>query len=144
MPFTTQVHCHESTIMLSAIGHLDASAEAALQHCLDRIPLQATAVMVDLHRVPEMDTHGLLLLLHLHRRAECLGLRVMVVGWQAQPQRLMAQVARIPGPGSSIAQRYQVPGFRQLLQRRAQETTCWPQLPAARPEPDAVGQPAAN
>ncbi|MFD9420521.1 hypothetical protein ACFWC9_38350 [Streptomyces goshikiensis] len=65
-------------------------------------------------------TDGLLHLLGLHRRAECLGLRVLVVGWQPQPQQLMAQVAGLPGHGSSAGERYALAGFRRLIEQRAQ------------------------
>lgn len=30
-------------------------------------------------------------------------MRVLVVGWQPQPQQLMADVAGIPGPGTATA-----------------------------------------
>ncbi|MFD9469908.1 hypothetical protein [Streptomyces goshikiensis] len=63
---------------------------------------------------------GLLHLLDLHRRAECLSLRILVVGWQPQPQ-LMAQVAGIPGHGSSAGERYALAGFRRLIEQRAQD-----------------------
>ncbi|WP_241847733.1 STAS domain-containing protein [Streptomyces sp. CB02009] len=75
--------------------------------------------MVDVHGVVFMDSAGLLLFLDLHRRAECLGLRV-VLGWQAQPQRLMTQVAGMPGPGSSTGERYSLAGFRHLIEARVQ------------------------
>lgn len=75
--------------------------------------------MIDVHGVALMDSSGLLLL-DLHRRAECLGLRVLVVGWQQQPQRLMAQVAGMPGPGSSTGEHFALTGFRHLIEERAQ------------------------
>ncbi|MGW0396142.1 hypothetical protein ACWDYJ_35860, partial [Streptomyces sp. NPDC003042] len=59
-------------------------------------------------------------LLDPHRRAECLGLRVLAVGWQPQPQQLMADVAGIRGPGSSTGERYALAGFRRLIEQRAQ------------------------
>ncbi|WUF75039.1 hypothetical protein OG749_01870 [Streptomyces nojiriensis] len=62
--------------------------------------------MIDLHNVTSMDVTGLLVLLDSHRQGECLGLRVLVVGWQSQPQELMAQVAGMPGPSSSTGERY--------------------------------------
>ncbi|MGW7450050.1 hypothetical protein [Streptomyces sp. NPDC054787] len=61
----------------------------------------------------------LLHLLELHRRAECLGLRVRVIGWQPRPQQLMADVAGIRGPGSATGERYALAGFRRLVERRA-------------------------
>lgn len=74
--------------------------------------------MIDLHGAAAMEPCGLLHLLDLHRRAECRGLRVLAVGWQPQPQQLMAQVAGIPGPGSSTGERYALAGFRRLIQQR--------------------------
>lgn len=76
--------------------------------------------MVDLHGMVSMDADGLLHLLDLHRRAEGLGLRVLAIGWQPQPQRLMAEVAGIPGPGSAVGERYALAGFRRLIEERAQ------------------------
>ncbi|MGW3059458.1 hypothetical protein ACWC98_26455 [Streptomyces goshikiensis] len=37
-----------------------------------------------------------------------------------QPQRFMAEVARIPGPGAAAGDRYALAGFRRLLEDRAQ------------------------
>lgn len=59
--------------------------------------------MVDVHHMTSIDEGGLLNLLNLHRRAEPMGMRVLVVGWQPQPQQLMADVAGIPGPGTATA-----------------------------------------
>ncbi|MFJ5024251.1 hypothetical protein [Streptomyces goshikiensis] len=67
-----------------------------------------------------MDGEGLLQLLELHRRAESLGPRVLVVGWQSQPQRFMTEVAGIPGPGSATGERFAPAGFRRLIEQRAQ------------------------
>ncbi|MGW4690613.1 hypothetical protein ACWEPM_37845 [Streptomyces sp. NPDC004244] len=39
-----------------------------------------------------------------------------VVGWQPQPQQLMAQIAGIPGPGTG--ERFALPGFRRLIEER--------------------------
>ncbi|MCX4631320.1 STAS domain-containing protein [Streptomyces sp. NBC_01443] len=70
---------------------MGAAAAPVLQQALDQVTVQERVLMIDLHGVVFMDSAGLLMPLDLHRRAECLGLRVLVVGWQ--PQRLMAQVA---------------------------------------------------
>ncbi|MFZ3467793.1 STAS domain-containing protein [Streptomyces sp. 4.24] len=118
--FTTETECRGNTVLISAIGSLDASAEPALHQALRDITADTAVLMVDLHHVPYMDTAGLLLLLDLHRRAECLGLRVLAVGWQAQPQQFMATVAGIPGPGSSTGERYALAGFRHLIEGRAE------------------------
>ncbi|MFD7626555.1 hypothetical protein ACFV7Q_11035 [Streptomyces sp. NPDC059851] len=71
-----------------------------------------------------MDEGGLLHLLDLHRRAELMGLCVLVVGWQPQPQQLMAGVAGIPWPGTATAtatgERFALAGFRRLIEQRAQ------------------------
>ncbi|MCX4804651.1 hypothetical protein OG594_24040 [Streptomyces sp. NBC_01214] len=67
-----------------------------------------------------MDTGGLFHLLDLHRHAELLRLRVLVTGWQPQPQRLMAEMAGIPGPGTATGERYTMAGFRRLLEDWAQ------------------------
>ncbi|WP_251054879.1 hypothetical protein [Streptomyces sp. ISL-66] len=47
-------------------------------------------------------------------------LRVQVIGWQPQPQQLMATVAGIPGPRAATGERYALAGFRRLLEIRAQ------------------------
>ncbi|WP_267830246.1 STAS domain-containing protein [Streptomyces sp. H27-G5] len=80
-------------VMLSVSGTLDGGVEPAPRDCLDAFPARSRVLLVDLHRVSEMDVHGLLLLLDLHREAERQGLRVTVTGWQPQPRRVMAQVA---------------------------------------------------
>ncbi|MFF2193007.1 hypothetical protein [Streptomyces sp. NPDC058157] len=56
------------------------------------------------------------------QQAELLGLRVLVTGWQTQPQRLMADIAGIPGPGMATGERYTLPGFRRLIRERALRT----------------------
>ncbi|OEJ35168.1 STAS domain-containing protein [Streptomyces subrutilus] len=112
-------HCG-STALIRVGGKLDEHAGVVLQQALDDVDVDARDLMVDLHGTVAMDASGLLHLLDLHRRAECLGLRVLAVGWQPQPQRLMAQVAGIRGPGSSTGERYALAGFRRLIEHRAQ------------------------
>lgn len=77
--------------------------------------------MTDLHRVVSMNVAGLLHLLDLYRRGECLGLRLLVVGRQLQPRQLLAELAGIPGPGSASERRYTLAGFRHLISQRAQD-----------------------
>lgn len=110
-----------SSVLVGASGDLTEDAGPALQLALDHVTADERDLVIDLHGVVSMDSDGLLHLLDLHRRAECLGLRVLVVGWQPQPQQLMAQVAGIRGPGSATGERYAVGGFRRLLQERAQQ-----------------------
>ncbi|MFD6470183.1 STAS domain-containing protein [Streptomyces goshikiensis] len=110
-----------SSVLISASGTLDEYAGTVFQQALDGVAVDARDLMVDLHAVLSMDAAGLLHLLDLHRRAEYLGLRVLVVGWQPQPQQLMAQVAGICGPGSSAGERYALAGFRSLIEQRAQD-----------------------
>lgn len=110
-----------SSVLVSAGGELDGHAGVVLQQALNDIPVDAWDLMVDLHGVVSMDAAGLLHLLDLHRRAECLGLRVLAVGWQPQPQRLMAIVAGVPGPGSSTGERYALASFRRFIEQRARQ-----------------------
>ncbi|MCY0931489.1 STAS domain-containing protein [Streptomyces sp. H27-H1] len=117
---TTEVQRCGSTLLVGVSGDLDAAAASLLQQALEQVTVHERVLMIDVHRVVFMDSAGLLLLLDLHRRAECLGLRVLVVGWQSQPQRLMAQVAGMPGPGSSTGERFALAGFRRLIEERAQ------------------------
>ncbi|MET9701194.1 STAS domain-containing protein [Streptomyces sp. NPDC006529] len=98
----------------------DLGGSGVITDAADGITVTVTVLMVDLHRVPFMDTSGLLLLLDLHRRAECLGLRVLVVGWQTQPAKLMAGAAGIPAPGPATGGRYAVTGFRRLIEERGE------------------------
>ncbi|MGW7458342.1 STAS domain-containing protein [Streptomyces sp. NPDC054797] len=118
---TTQVQHYGGSVLVSVGGELDEEAGAVLQQALDDIAIDAWDLMVDLHGVVSMDAGGLLHLLELHRHAECLGLRVLVIGWQPQPQQLMAQVAGIRGPGSATGERYALAGFRRLIEQRAQD-----------------------
>ncbi|MER5807247.1 STAS domain-containing protein [Streptomyces sp. NPDC002033] len=123
--FTTEAEHRGNTVLISFIGDLDAAAAPALY---DVLPVLATdtgsdVLMLDLHQVSYMDTPGLLLLLDLHRRAECLGLRVLAIGWREQPQQLMATVAGIRGRGSATGERYALAGFRRLIETRAEHST---------------------
>ncbi len=112
-------HCGIS-VLISASGELDAGAGERLRQALDDVTADERDLLVDLHNVAFMDADGLLHLLEVHRRAERLGLRVLVTGWQPQPQRCMAEVAGIPGPGSATGERYALAGFRLLIEERAQ------------------------
>ncbi|MEU4728933.1 STAS domain-containing protein [Streptomyces sp. NPDC023588] len=96
---TTQVqHCGGS-VLVRVGGELDEEAGAVLQQALDDIAIDARDLMVDLHGVVSMDSGGLLHLLELHRRAECLGLRVLVIGWQPQPPAAHGPGRRDPRAG---------------------------------------------
>ncbi|MFD3780181.1 STAS domain-containing protein [Streptomyces sp. NPDC058612] len=118
---TTNVQRH-GMVLVSVTGALDEDAGAALQRALDDVTADERDFTVDLHGATSMDSAGLLHLLALHRRAESLGLRVMVVGWQPQPRQFMADVAGIRGRGSATGERYAVAGFRRLIERRAQSS----------------------
>ncbi|MFD3539003.1 STAS domain-containing protein [Streptomyces sp. NPDC058662] len=87
--FDTAIEYAGNTVLISAAGVLDAHAAPALAHALDPTPDHTAVALVDLHGVHVMDEPGLGLLLDLRRRAEDLGLRVLVVGWQAQPRQLL-------------------------------------------------------
>ncbi|MFE9934188.1 STAS domain-containing protein [Streptomyces sp. NPDC005533] len=112
-------HCG-SSVLISADGTLDEDAGEALLQALDHVNAHERDLLVDLHGVTDMDTDGLFHLLDLHRRAEHLRLRVLVTGWQPQPQQVMAEVVGIPGPGAATGERYAVAGFRRLLADRTQ------------------------
>ncbi|AKL70698.1 hypothetical protein HET69_17725 [Streptomyces sp. CJ_13] len=117
---TMDVQCCGGSVLAKVSGNLDDEAGAALQRALEGVTGFERDLMVDLHGMVSMDADGLLHLLDLHRRAEGLGLRVLAIGWQPQPQRLMAEVAGIPGPGSAVGERYALAGFRRLIEERAQ------------------------
>ncbi|MEU9031918.1 STAS domain-containing protein [Streptomyces sp. NPDC048383] len=78
------------TLWVIVGGELDTIGGAALGRVLERDIGFERVLMLDLHGVILMNREGLLHLLDLHHRAECQGLRVLVVGWQAQPQQFMA------------------------------------------------------
>ncbi|AWZ10793.1 hypothetical protein DRB96_17920 [Streptomyces sp. ICC1] len=112
-------HCR-SSLLISATGELDEGAGAVLRRALDYVTMDEHDLLVDLHAVAAMDVDGLLHLLDLHRRAERMRLRVLVTGWQPQPQQCMATVAGIPGPRAGTGERYALAGFRRLLAEKAQ------------------------
>ncbi|MEU3721325.1 STAS domain-containing protein [Streptomyces sp. NPDC031705] len=116
---TTSIQRH-GTVLVSVTGTLDDSAGPALRQALDGVTVGERDLMVDLHHAESMDVDGLLHLLALHRRAESLSLRVLVVGWQPQPQQCMADVAGIRGRHTATGERYAVAGFRRLIEERAQ------------------------
>ncbi|MFF1778491.1 STAS domain-containing protein [Streptomyces virginiae] len=109
-----------NSVLISADGELDEDSGGVLLQALDHVTADVRDLLVDMHGVTAMDTDGLFHLLDLHRRAELLRLRVLVTGWQPQPQRFMAEVAGIAGPGTATGERYAVAGFRRLLEDRAQ------------------------
>ncbi|MER6218810.1 MULTISPECIES: STAS domain-containing protein [unclassified Streptomyces] len=109
-----------TSLLASVTGHLDETAGTELDRVLDEVTAYERDLMVDVHAMSSMDSDGLLHLLDLHRRAERLGLRVLVVGWQPQPQQLMSEVAGIRGPGSATGERFALAGFRRLIEQRAQ------------------------
>ncbi|MGW0564630.1 STAS domain-containing protein [Streptomyces sp. NPDC003016] len=117
---TMDVQYCGSSVLAGVSGELDDDAGAVFQRALDDVTGDERDLIVDLHGVTSMDTGGLLHLPALHRGAECLGLRVLVVGWHPQPQRLLADVAGIPGPGSATGKRCALAGFRRLIEDRAE------------------------
>ncbi|MEV6583608.1 STAS domain-containing protein [Streptomyces sp. NPDC051582] len=118
---TVDVQQYGNSALVNASGELDGHGGVALGEVLDGIALGVRDLLVDLRGVRFMDAEGLLALLEVHRRSEALGLRVLVTGWQRQPQRCLAEVAGIPG--SPAAERYPAAAFRRLLEERAQ-TAC--------------------
>ncbi|MBT2470585.1 anti-sigma factor antagonist [Streptomyces sp. ISL-66] len=106
-----------SSILISATGELDEGSGGVLQRALDYVTTDERDLLVDLNAVAAMDVDGLLHLLHLYRRAERMRLRVLVTGWQPQPQQCMAG---IPGPRAGTGERYALAGFRRLLEEKAQ------------------------
>ncbi|MET9605233.1 STAS domain-containing protein [Streptomyces sp. NPDC006512] len=116
------VQHRDSTLWVGVDGKLDADTGAALGRVVDEVVTAHERVLtVDLHHVVLMDREGLLHLLDLHRRAEAWGLRVLVVGWQPQPQQLMADIAGIRGTRSATGERYALPGFRRLVEERVHQ-----------------------
>ncbi|MFD7094069.1 STAS domain-containing protein [Streptomyces xanthophaeus] len=113
-------HCG-SSVLISAAGELDEGSGELLQRALDHVTPDGRDLLVDLHAVAFMDVHGLLHLLALHHRAERMRLRVLVTGWQPQPQQCMATLVGIPGPRTATSERYALAGFRRLLAKRAQQ-----------------------
>ncbi|MFJ8165492.1 STAS domain-containing protein [Streptomyces sp. NPDC096136] len=109
-----------ATVLACISGHLDDETGTQLQRALEGVTGDERDLMVDVHFMTSMDADGLLHLLDLHRRAELLGLRVLVVGWQPRPQYFMADVAGIPGPGTATGERFALAGFRRLIEQRAQ------------------------
>lgn len=75
-------------------------------------------------------------------------MRVLVTGWQHQPQQCMAEVAGIPGPGSATGERYAVAGFRRLGQAacppsarlRREEPGISPLFPPGHDQPHSAGK----
>ncbi|MGT2532773.1 STAS domain-containing protein [Streptomyces nojiriensis] len=112
-------HCGNS-VLISATGTLDEDAGELLQDALDHVTMAEPDLLVDLRGVAAMDVDGLFHLLALHRRAERMRLRVLVTGWQPQPQQCMATVAGILGPRAATGERYALAGFRRLLEEKAQ------------------------
>ncbi|MFD0355250.1 STAS domain-containing protein [Streptomyces sp. NPDC127110] len=108
-----------SSVLAAVSGDLGEGAGSELQQVLDGFNGYERDLMIDVHAMRSMDVEGLLHLLELHRRAELHGVRVLVVGWQPQPQQLMAQVAGIRGPGTASGERFALPGFRRLIEERA-------------------------
>ncbi|MEV7416319.1 STAS domain-containing protein [Streptomyces sp. NPDC089919] len=119
MIITDVQHCGTSTL-INISGHLDHASATPLERAIDSLTGYERDLMLDVHGMTSMDDAGLLHLLALHHYAEDLQLRVRVVGWQPQPQQLMARIAGIPGPKSATGERFALAGFRRLIETRAQ------------------------
>ncbi|MER5277022.1 STAS domain-containing protein [Streptomyces sp. NPDC002809] len=117
--FTTALRRTGSSVLVSAAGELDAAAAPLLEQVLDVVQPSTDVLLLDVHDVQFMDSAGLLLLLELHRRAQLRVLRVIVVGWQAQPQRVMEAIAGLPPRGGCPPGRGALAGFRRLVRDRA-------------------------
>ncbi|MFC9247666.1 STAS domain-containing protein [Streptomyces sp. NPDC057136] len=128
-----------SSVLVSVAGDLDAAAGPLLARVLDSVPSGTAVVIFDMHGVSFMDSAGLLLFLDLHRRAECRSLRVLVAGWQAQPQQLMEAVADLPGGHAYPRERAALMGFRRMVEERAERQRHLALLATA--EPDGLVRP---
>ncbi|MFF3013604.1 hypothetical protein [Streptomyces sp. NPDC057939] len=115
------VQHRDHTLWAIVGGQLDADGGPVLGQVLEQVTGYERVLMVDLHAMVLMGREGLLHLLDLHRRAEGWGLRVLVVGWQPQPQQFMADTAGIRGRGAATGERYALPGFRRLIEERAHQ-----------------------
>ncbi|THA77824.1 STAS domain-containing protein [Streptomyces sp. A0592] len=116
---TVDVQHRGGTVLLGATGELGEYAGESLRAAVDGVPVGVRDLLVDLHGVPVMDRDGLLNHLDAHRRAERRGLRVLVTGWQPQPQQCMADIAGVPGARNATGEWYAVAGFRKLIEQRA-------------------------
>ncbi|MFD9307807.1 STAS domain-containing protein [Streptomyces sp. NPDC060048] len=113
-----------NTVVISIADELDAAAEPALRRAPEALAPEATAALTDVHRVPFMDSACpvlLLGLLGLHGALERGGLRVLVVGRQPQPQRLVRLLAGLPADGEQpyAAQRGALAALRRMIEERA-------------------------
>ncbi|MEW2135582.1 STAS domain-containing protein [Streptomyces sp. NPDC005409] len=137
--FETAIQHTAHRVVVTAMGDLDAAAEPSLRRVPDAVPAGTTVALIDVHGVPFMDSAGLLLLLDLHRRLELGGLRVLVVGWQPQPQRLMSRVAGLPadGDGPYAVRHSTLVGFRRMIRQRTEHQRAEHQRTAA----DRAGNP---
>lgn len=117
--FGTAIQYTGNSALVSAAGELDVAAGPSLLKVLDAVAPEAAVALIDVHQVEFMDSTGLLLFLDLHRRLERRGLRVLVVGWQLQPKRLMGSIAGLPGDGPYGAPHDALLGFRRVLRERA-------------------------
>ncbi|MFD6876938.1 MULTISPECIES: hypothetical protein [unclassified Streptomyces] len=102
-------------------GRQEESAGAALGQTLEHDSGFERVLVLDLHGVILMNPEGLLHLLDLHHRAECQALRVLIMGWQAQPQQVMADLAAIPGRHAATGEPYALAEFRRLIEQRAHQ-----------------------
>ncbi|MFD3654500.1 STAS domain-containing protein [Streptomyces sp. NPDC058620] len=130
--FRTAFQHTGGSVLVSAAGDLDAAAEPSLSRALGSVPPGTAVVIFDMRGVPFMDSAGLLLFLDLHRRAEHRGLKVLVVGWQSQPQQVMEVLAGLPGGKARPRERAALIGFRRMVEERAerQRQLAW-KAPAA-------------
>ncbi|MEU6311679.1 STAS domain-containing protein [Streptomyces sp. NPDC047014] len=118
---TLGIQRNGATVLAHMSGHLTDEAGIQLHQALDHLTGDDRDLMVDVHAVQAMDADGLLHLVDLHRRAEQRGLRVLVVGWQAQHQQLMDHIAGIPGRGPATGERFALAGFRRLIEQRTRQ-----------------------
>ncbi|MGW7100105.1 STAS domain-containing protein [Streptomyces sp. NPDC054838] len=115
-----------TSVLVSCGGDLDAAAGPALRAALAALPAGATTILLDMHGVDFADSAGLLLVLDFHRGAQALGLRVLPVGWQRQPQRVMAALANLPPdvgdapPPPEWDRVLALAGFRRMVAQRAE------------------------
>ncbi|MFG2395111.1 STAS domain-containing protein [Streptomyces lavendulae] len=104
---STELQRRGSTLFIGLNGDLDVAGGPGCIRWLDQMVPGDRTLLIDLHGIVFMDPAGLSLLLDAYRRAEWLGLKVLVVGWQAQPRRLLAHIAGMldprPATGGSLA-----------------------------------------
>lgn len=81
---------HDGSVAVSVLGEIDMATAAELDRGLRSAQADARSVVVDLQRVPFMDSSGVRVLIEAHQQARSAGARLVILNGTGPAHRTLA------------------------------------------------------